>query len=500
MKQKLLKLAKILKRFTLDDVLSMEDFDEDKIKDIIEELLKENRIKIYRNQYVYLQDAVEKPKTTSVNKTVINVDIDISKQNPEELFLNKEDLEFYNSNTFYNRKNIIKFLTLFHLTKGLGGENLRDYLKAIGERNPQYKCAYSTYHRYSKRYKELGIKALVAHHASIHTPKTMMEPEIYAAFKKHYLSPMKYSVDVAWRKTVEEFPNDYVPAAVTLKRHLDLDYSQECISQMRATPIDLPSIDPSKKTIFEKFIDAAKYQMQVFENMNSDSARNRKQWIKKFLIPAFGKFRIMDITKNDIILFQSKLIAEGYSQATIRRLISVLGIIIRRYSHNNTNIQFLPRFGLPTLETEVYSKKEIEEFKKKNCPELWIIALGVVPAELAVVRYEDIDFGRQTVKISKALFGDNEQVYRSKYRIRELKLPKALFEKLKRNGRGLVFGLVELLDFEKLMNTHIKLMLDKKVQVNIISKNLGYYNIKDFEQRYNFLLPQSLDEKFDIFE
>ena len=59
--------------------------------------------------------------------------------------------------------------------------------------------------------------------------------------------------------------------------------------------------------------------MLVFDNMNSDSARNRKQWIKKFLIPAFGKFRIMDITKNDIILFQSKLIADGYSQATIRR-------------------------------------------------------------------------------------------------------------------------------------------------------------------------------------
>ena len=43
-------------------------------------------------------------------------------------------------------------------------------------------------------------------------------------------------------------------------------------------------------------------------------------------------------------------------------------------------------------------------------------------------------------------------------------------------------------------------MLDKKVQLNIISRNLGYYNIKDFEQRYNFLLPQSLDEKFDIFK
>ena len=103
-------------------------------------------------------------------------------------------------------------------------------------------------------------------------------------------------------------------------------------------------------------------------------------------------------------------------------------------------------------------------------------------------------------KISKALFGDNEQVYRSKYRIRELKLPKVLFEQLKQNGRGLVFGLIELQDFEKLMNTHIKLMLDKKVQLNIISRNLGYYNIKDFEQRYNFLLPQSLDEKFDIFK
>ena len=60
MKQKLLKLAKILKRFTLDDVLSMEDFDEDKIKDVIEELLKEKRIKIdfldcnYIGNYIFV--------------------------------------------------------------------------------------------------------------------------------------------------------------------------------------------------------------------------------------------------------------------------------------------------------------------------------------------------------------------------------------------------------------------------------------------------------------
>ena len=52
--------------------------------------------------------------------------------------------------------------------------------------------------------------------------------------------------------------------------------------------------------------------------------------------------------------------------------------------------------------------------------------------------------------------------------------------------------------FDTYINTHIKLMLDKNVQINILSKNLGFQSVSDFIRRYNFLLPQGLDKEFEI--
>lgn len=103
-----------------------------------------------------------------------------------------------------------------------------------------------------------------------------------------------------------------------------------------------------------------------------------------------------------------------------------------------------------------------------------------------------------TVKISNVKYKDKIENIRAKYRIRTLKLPTVLFDKIPKNKEGLIFKEVKINNFEMLLNTHIKLLLDKNVQINIISKNLGFYKLTDFENRYNFLLPQNLDNDFQI--
>ena len=54
MKQKILKLIKILNKFTIDDILSMDEFDEQELLDIISEFEKSGIInKISKSQYIY---------------------------------------------------------------------------------------------------------------------------------------------------------------------------------------------------------------------------------------------------------------------------------------------------------------------------------------------------------------------------------------------------------------------------------------------------------------
>ena len=53
-------------------------------------------------------------------------------------------------------------------------------------------------------------------------------------------------------------------------------------------------------------------------------------------------------------------------------------------------------------------------------------------------------------------------------------------------------------DYDILLNTHVKLLLDKNITINIIYKNIALHNINDFETRFGFLLPQKLEDNFEI--
>ena len=79
-------------------------------------------------------------------------------------------------------------------------------------------------------------------------------------------------------------------------------------------------------------------------------------------------------------------------------------------------------------------------------------------------------------------------------------MPDILFETLPPKGRGRIFQNLEIKNYNILINTHVKLMLDKNVPINIISKLLGFQDLQEFDAIFGFLLPQQLDDDFDIFE
>ena len=69
---------------------------------------------------------------------------------------------------------------------------------------------------------------------------------------------------------------------------------------------------------------------------------------------------------------------------------------------------------------------------------------------------------------------------------------------LDKKGTGVIYENVDMDDSTVLLNTHVKLLLDKNVPMNVICKNLGYKNLYDFEMRFNFLFQKELDKDFDI--
>ncbi len=515
MKQKILKLIKNLEKFKSEDIITLTELSEDIVSKYLEELLAEGKIcKIANYEYAYLPEIIEKadtkPEETSgiYKKPIYKIDLKkerIEDIKPEELFPKKDEVKFFNETKDYNKRNIVKILTVFKLTGNLRGESLKKYLNELSIKHPEYKISYSNYVKYQRKYLAQGIRGLCLKYANYANVKTSVKPEMYEIFKKYYLSNKQYSLTAAYKIVCRSFPDCDIPSKMSFNRLLLKEYKPEHIKQLRETPINLPDLsynikkEIADKLLFDKFIDATHYHYNLLDKKNTESAICQKGYIKNHLIPYFEGYKFKDITQDIIINYQSKMVSLGYSMASIRRFLSVLSILFSKYSECAEDLNFVSdNAPIPSLEISYYTNKEIKEIIENKKPELWILCLGITPAELSALRYEDIDKNNRTIFIQRSVFQGVEQPHRAKYRKRHLKMPAIIFDNIDFKNKGLIFKDIKIDNYDKLINTHIHLLLEKNVQINIISKNLGFHNIKDFESRYNFLLPQKLDDNFQI--
>ena len=222
-------------------------------------------------------------------------------------------------------------------------------------------------------------------------------------------------------------------------------------------------------------------------------------YLKNHLLPYFKNYKFKDITPQVLQNYQSYKIAEGFTPSSIKRFTNLLRLIMLEYGDCNIDFHFSANNTLlPMLETNILTDKDIKNIIKNQLEKLWIICLGITPAELAALDYADIDFERRVVKINKAIVNNTIIKHRTLYKNRDLRIPQILFKNIPNNKTGRIFNDINIEDYDLLLNTHIHLLLNKGVQINIISKNLGYASLSEFEKRFNFLLPQQLDNNFEI--
>lgn len=426
-------------------------------------------------------------------------------------FKDMEEKRFFDSLPPYAQRFIYKYLTVLRLAGNLRGKELREYLKKLGRSYPSYQMAFSSYMRYFRRYAIYGIKGLEPR-AQKFEHKSCIPEDMYEEFKKIYLSNNQYSVEKVL-SILEQmgFNKMSIPCSKTFKRQLNKEYSKEQIESIKKTPVfflegtesNYLNIEEvrSNNSIYEKYIDAAQAYFEKLENDYSNTAKCRKGIILNHLNPYFKNLNINQITQGHIQEFENSKLAEGYTPSSVKRITTTLTAIMRMNNTDYGHLMFTYKdVVLPPTEQGYLSKEEIEKLKTNSTAELWIVMLGVKVAELEALNYKDIDFENKTVNINKALMNGTIQKYRKYYKIRQLKMPDILLKTLSPKGRGLIFKNIKIKNYSVLSNTHVKLMIDKKVPLNIITKLLGFQNLNEFNAVFGFLLPQQLDDDFDIFE
>ena len=490
MKQKILKLIKRLSRFTIDDIAIMSECDENSLVPVMDNFEDDGIIKISDKEYGYITQNKEKPALkaiieNNIDKKIKKVDIDFKTINTKHIFKKEKEQEIFDNAPDWAKAKIIKHMTVLKLAGNLNGTRLYKFLEQLGKDTPEYKVSYSTFMRKRRDYVTYGIKGLIPLYQNDNC-KSSVSDEMFEDFKSLYFTGYKYTLRQCVRMLEQKY--EMLPHPAAFKRRLDKEYSQEIVDKLRNLPLNLTEIKHSatnsnhkdikyKNEIkYENFIQGARVYLKSIEKSKNEFDISRKGYLKNHLLPYFKNYKFKDITPQVLQNYQSYKIAEGFTPSSIKRFTTLLRLIMLKYGDCNIDFHFSTNNTLlPTLETNILTDKDIKNIIKNQLQKLWIICLGITPAELAALDYADIDFEHRIVKINKALVNNTIIKHRTLCKNRDLKIPKILFKNILNNKTGRIFN-----------------------DINIISKNLGYASLSEFEKRFNFLLPQQLDINFEI--
>ena len=511
MEKKILKIASILKNFSVDDLSTYMECDASEITPYLKDLEENAAItKLPNNNYLYENVNRVKPRRRIRRKKEDNekkyfnysvlgnqlFNLENFRNFPaEQVFLQKEDLEYYNNSDERMKKYLIKNVVLFSLVGRRSEAETKLYLNKIAEEHPEYKINDKWYMEKYKRYREGGLCSLYQNRLC------SVDNAAYEEFKKIYLTPKRYSATVVYELLkMKGFDSDLLPSLMAFMHRLNSEFSKEAIERFRSEikkeeysddVVTLKYVECAKDTLFKN---AVKEYLHIIA-LNKIQIRPEKKRNISNLNKYFGKYELRDISIEEIVEYRKKLIAEGWCISTVRGIILLLLEILKI---NRVNLD-ASIFDIVLTSYKIYSYEEIKDIVKQCGPEAWIIALGLKLTELQVLQYEDIDHEKKVVLINKRYQRGRIIKYNVKS-VKSIKIPKLLLNNIDKNKTGLIFGQVEMPTYESCLCTHIKLLQDQNVPFHLIAKEMRYKDLKTFYSQFHQLFPKEMDDNFDIFK
>lgn len=225
------------------------------------------------------------------------------------------------------------------------------------------------------------------------------------------------------------------------------------ISQIQNQHIIKPLSNDSFATIADEWLDSLKLQLKESSIVKYTNILNG------YLLPDFGKRRMSDITRDDIVLFSSKLLLsggvkqKGLSPKTVTSIISVLKSILE-YASRMKEYSVPDIRGICVKQSQkpmrILSVSEQNKLSRYLCEDLTLCNLGILlclytglrVGEICALKWEDISFDEQYLYVHQTMQrlqnkDDNEMKTKilisspkSDCSIRKIPLPNEIFRLL----------------------------------------------------------------------
>lgn len=524
----IIKSARRLDKFTLDDIILVSEIEEQEVKDILSELLNEKII--VKNNNTYFFNIKNKSK-----KSKIAFETEI-----EPIVIEKEEgYDYFLTLSKETQERIRSYIDLLNFVNQAGGKSLKQLVELFNQASGCKNISLCTLGRIRTNYKRYGFKGILPAYSAGNIESSIPD-ELFNYFKKYYLTKEKlFATDAIYKaqkqlQAEQKIEQPYAYTSGAFLRKLKSEFSPQQIKYFRNNIVPPKEKSETKKETKEPldmlFKDAAKIYFNRLKTENKfERIMHQKTDYKNHLKEYFGDLRIREITNKVVAKFKQKQFDSGYQLVSVNIYILTLKNIINAVcpkanylaSRSKSLKENTYAMDMNLLTEEQISKLLDICYKKypESYPILYIsFSTGASIPELLGLTWDRIDFRNEIIFLKYFLYGDKLVMTKCNSTMRRLKIdwnicedleykyhisdpePNDFIFKFESNKQAqqyieedILLPLAKEIGVSKLnpsdvQHNFVNMCIKQNIPLTYIQKSLGYYGITNFVKVYRNLI------------
>lgn len=529
----IIKSARRLDKFTLDDIILVSEIDEQEVTNILSELLNEKIVVKNGNTYYFNIKGVNNNGIDEVKPIIIEDEVGYD----YFLTLSKETQE-----------RIRSYIDLLNFVNQTGGKNSKQLVELFNQTSGYKSISLCTLGRIRTNYKRYGFKGILPSYSAVNVESSIPD-ELFNYFKKYYLTNEKLSAtDAIYRaqkqlQAEQKIEQPYAYASAAFLRKLKSEFTPQQIEYFRNNikpqKIKIKVENKIQEPLEMLFKDAAKIYFNRLKTENKfERLMHQKTDYKKHLKEYFGDLQIREITNKVVAKFKQKQFDSGYQLVSVNIYILILKNIINAVCPKTNYLASRSKSlkeNAYAMDMNLLTEEQILKLLNicyKKYPEAYPIlyislSTGASIPELLGLTWDRVDFRNQIIFLKYFLYGDKLVMTKCNSTMRRLTIDWNICEDLEYKyhisdpepndfvfrfesnkpaqqyiEEDVLLPLAKEIGVSKLnpsdvQHNFVNLCIKQNIPLTYIQKSLGYYGITNFVKVYRNLIEQQEEDYYN---
>lgn len=520
----IIKSARRLDKFTLDDIILVSEIDEQEVTNILSELLNEKIVVKNGNTYYFNIKGVNNNGIDEVKSIIIE---------------KEKGYDYFLTLSKKTQERIRSYIDLLNFVNQAGGKNSKQLVELFNQTSEYKSISLCTLNRIRTNYKRYGFKGILPSYSASNVESAIPD-ELFNYFKKYYLTNEKLSANEAIYRAQQQLQAEqkmeqpYAYASAAFLRKLKTEFTSQQIEYFRNNikpqKIKIKIENKIQEPLEMLFKDAAKIYFNRLKTENKlERIMHQKTDYKNHLKEYFGDLQIREITNKVVAKFKQKQFDSGYQLVSVNIYILILKNIINAVCPKTNYLASRSKSlkeNAYAMDMNLLTEEQISRLLNscyKKYPDVYPIlyislSSGASISELLGLTWDRIDFRNQIIFLKYFLYGDKLVMTKCNSTMRRLTIDWNICENLEYKyhisdpePNDFIFKFesnkpaqqyveedvlaplakeigVSKLNPSDMQHNFVNMSIKQNIPLTYIQKLLGYYGITNFVKVYRNLI------------